>query len=221
MSASLEEILHGVRKRREERAHEKRRDEAAVAIQALIRGWLTRRRVTRRLLTEFDDFFPAVGDDGTSEVRIELRGCFQVYSVASRFLARLKDDDAHHRERLERLCRYLVASLESDSPKTSYIGVALNKEHSLSWIKHVKLLLHKCCVCMEMLKPEKHSESISLALYLHTLVAFTCPNNWAILRNKALAGLKPGMQQLCSNILGGLIQKGFFISLRVSINNTL
>ncbi|GAB0093851.1 ubiquitin-protein ligase E3B [Sergentomyia squamirostris] len=214
MSSSLEEILHGVRKRREERAHEKRKDEAAVTIQAQIRGWLTRRRVTRILLTEFDELFPPFVEDGAPEARIELRGCFQVYSVASRFLGRFVDDDPDHRERLERLCRYLVASLESDSPKISYIGVALNKEYSLTWIKHVKLLLHKCCICMEILKPEKHSESISLALYLHTLVAFTCPNNWAILRNKALSGLKPGMQQLCSNILGGLIQKGFFLSLR-------
>ncbi|XP_059616047.1 ubiquitin-protein ligase E3B [Phlebotomus argentipes] len=207
MSVSLEEILHGVRKRREERAHEKKRDEAAVVIQALIRGWLTRRRLTRGLFIEFDDLL-------TEDPILELRGCFQVYSVASRFLTRLNEHDPDHRDRLERLCRYLVASLDSDSPKTSYIGVALNKEYSLSWIKHLKLLLHKCCVCMEMLKPEKHSESISLALYLHTLVAFTSPNNWTLLRNKALAGLKPGMQQLCNNILGGLIQKGFFVSLR-------
>jgi hypothetical protein len=44
------------------------------------------------------------------------------------------------RERLERLLKYIVASLDLDSPKTSYIGVFLIKEHSLAWIAHVKQL---------------------------------------------------------------------------------
>jgi hypothetical protein len=44
------------------------------------------------------------------------------------------------RERLERLLKYIVASLDLDSPKTSYIGVFLTKEHSLAWIAHVKQL---------------------------------------------------------------------------------
>jgi hypothetical protein len=44
------------------------------------------------------------------------------------------------RERLERLLKYIVASLDLDSPKTSYIGVFLLKEHSLAWIAHIKQL---------------------------------------------------------------------------------
>ena len=44
------------------------------------------------------------------------------------------------RERLERLLKYVVASLDLDSPKTSYIGVFLLKDHSLAWIAHVKQL---------------------------------------------------------------------------------
>lgn len=62
---------------------------------------------------------------------------------------------------------------------------------------------------------ETHSESITLALYLHTLVSFTSPNTWTLLKARNLAALKPGMSQLCSNILGHLVQKGFFITLRV------
>lgn len=62
---------------------------------------------------------------------------------------------------------------------------------------------------------EIHSESLTLALYLHTLVSFTSPNTWSILKTKSLNGLKPGMSQLCSNILGALVQKGFFIHLKV------
>lgn len=68
---------------------------------------------------------------------------------------------------------------------------------------------------------ETHAESITLALYLHTLVSFTSPNTWALLKQKNLAPLKPGMIQLCSNIMGSLVQKGFFLSLRVSRVNFL
>jgi hypothetical protein len=79
----------------------------------------------------------------------------------------------------------------------------------------MKKLLYKCCVVLEQLKPETHADSLSLALILHTLVAYTSPNSWAILKSKQLAGLKPGMQQICSNILGDLILKGFYLTLRV------
>lgn len=147
---------------------------------------------------------------------LELKSSVDVYCVASRFVSRFDENSSEHADRLEKLCRYLIASLNSENPKTSYIGVALNKELSIPWIRHVKLLLYLCCECMKKLKPENHSESISLALYLHTLVAFTSPNTWALLRAKNLAALKPGMAQLCSNIMGGLVQKGFFQSLRVS-----
>lgn len=125
------------------------------------------------------------------------------------------------RDRLENLCRYLLASIESESPKLSYIGVALNKDNSLSWIRHIKQLLFKCCCLMDTLKPETHRDSISLALVLRILVAFTCPNSWAILRSKQLSAMKPAMQQICNNVLGFLIQKGFFLSLRVSHNRPL
>jgi ubiquitin-protein ligase E3 B len=125
-------------------------------------------------------------------------------------------DTEESRDRLENLCRYLLASIESESPKLSYIGVALNKVYSLSWIRHMKQLLYKCCALMDTLKPETHRDSISLALMLRTLVAFTCPNSWAILKNKQLSAMKPAMQQICNNILGFLIQKGFFLTLRVS-----
>lgn len=75
-------------------------------------------------------------------------------------------------------------------------------------IKHLSILFF-------FVQTETHSQSLTLALYLHTLVSFTSPNTWAILKTKSLATLKPGMQQLCSNILGALVQKGFYLSLRV------
>lgn len=144
----------------------------------------------------------------------ELKSCVDIYHTSSRFLVQFVKAKQLYYDRLERLCRYLIASLDSESPKTSYIGVALNKDVSIAWIRHIKLLLYECCQRMQTLKPENHSESISLALYLHTLIAFTSPNTWALLKAKNLSSLKPGMSQLCSNIMGVLVQKGFFQALR-------
>lgn len=89
---------------------------------------------------------------------IELKPCNEVYYAASRFISLFKENSAAHSQRLERLCRYFVASLDSESPKLSYIGVALNKELSISWIRHIKLFLYYCCVCMDKLKPGAYKD---------------------------------------------------------------
>lgn len=161
---------------------------------------------------EFDQLIPESLDISTNVT--ELKPCIDVYHASSRFLVQFVKAKHLYYDRLERLCRYLIASLESESPKTSFIGVALNKDLSIPWIRHIKLLLYECCEHMQKLKPENHSESVSLALYLHTLVAFTSPNTWALLKSKTLASFKTGMTQLCSNIMGVLVQKGFFQALR-------
>lgn len=114
-----------------------------------------------------------------------------------------------------------LASVDSEHVKLSYIAVALNKDHSLSWIRHMKQVLYICCTIIESLKPETHQDTVTLALMLRTLIAFTCPNGWGILKSKQLAPMKPAMQQICNNILGHLIQKGFFLTLRVRVNNLL
>lgn len=159
--------------------------------------------------------------EANGNAEIELKPSLQVYHAASHYLMvvwKTEKDCEDDRERIERLCRYLLASIESESAKLSYIGVALNKDHSLSWIRHMKQLLFKCCSIMDTLKPETHRDTISLALVLRFLVAFTCPNSWALLRSKQLSVMKPAMQQICNNILGFLIQKGFFLNLRVNDN---
>lgn len=165
----------------------------------------------------FDELLPPNVE--TNTVQVELKQSLDVYHASARFLSLFQEQNQEHCDRLERLCRYLIASLESDSPKTSYIGVALNKDLSLAWIRHIKMLLYYCCCCMRQLKPENHRESISLALYLRTLIAFTSTSSWALLKSKNLASLKAGMIQLCNNIMGGLVQKGFFQSLRVSMRS--
>jgi ubiquitin-protein ligase E3 B len=111
--------------------------------------------------------------------------------------------------------RYLVSSLESDSIKLSYIGVALNKEHAIAWISHVKDILWKCCYYLDELRPEFQADMRTILLYLHTLVAFTSTSTWVLLRAKHMEVLKPGLNQLCANMMGHLITKGFYVVLKV------
>ncbi|KAL1381557.1 hypothetical protein pipiens_003410 [Culex pipiens pipiens] len=211
----LEQTKAAREERERERAQEEQRDRSIVLMQKTVRGWLARTKFQRMILNDFDTLLPPVTNPSKD---IELKSALQIYQAASHFLLQWKDRDSSdcsaNQDRLERLCRYLIASLESDSPKTSYIGVALNKEHSLAWIRHIKKLLYRCCTAVERLRPESHTDSISLALYLHTLVAFTSTSSWVLLRNKSLVGLKAGMLQLCSNIMGELVQKGFYLTLR-------
>lgn len=92
-----------------------------------------------------------------TNTEIVLKPSVDVYHATSRFLSLFKEKSTAYSERLEHLCRYLLASLESENPKLSYIGVALNKDHSIAWIRHIKLLLYRCCTCMAQLKPGIYS----------------------------------------------------------------
>lgn len=148
--------------------------------------------------------------EGTKPVFIP---AIQVFHQVRHFLLIWRKE--RDRERLATLCRYLIATLESDSPKFSYVGVALNKDHVLQWIVHMNDILWKCCGCIADLKPELASDMKTILLYLHMLVSFTCINTWAILRSKGMEPLKPGMNQLCANLMGNLFHRGFYLTLKV------
>lgn len=101
------------------------------------------------------DCLLSLNDKDVANTEIVLKPSVDVYHATSRFLSLFKEKSTAYSERLEHLCRYLLASLESENPKLSYIGVALNKDLSIAWIRHIKLLLYRCCTCMEKLKPGK------------------------------------------------------------------
>lgn len=201
-------FLQQTKAAREERANEKIRREAATCIQALVKGWLTRIKFANTIRTQFDDNFqdekPA--DNETSDVK--LRPALHIYKVISRFLIVYKFEK--DQERVEKLCRYLVLSILSESPKFSYVGVALNKEHNILWISQIKTILHHCMTGLENLKPEIVSDNKSIVLRLHTLISFTSPKTWAILHLNGMEKLKTGMNQLCANIMGHLVSNGFY-----------
>lgn len=95
--------------------------------------------------------------------------------------------------------------------------MSLNKEYSLAWISHIKDVLWICCKYLDDLRPEFPMDMCTILLYLHTLVAFTSTNTWALLKAKHMEVLKPGMNQLCANVMGHLFTKGFYLALKVPL----
>ncbi|XP_066590975.1 ubiquitin-protein ligase E3B [Prorops nasuta] len=202
-------FLQQTKAAREERAYEKRREAAVTYIQTYVREWLARIRTTKRILEEFDTNFP----DDEVDSSIELKPALQVYTLVAKFLEIYKKQ--RDQDRVEKLCRYLVSTLSSESLKTSYVGIALNKDHYISWISQMKIVLLHCLTGLENLKPERISDHKSILLRLHTLVSFTSPGTWAIQRVKGMEKLKAGMNQLCANVMGHLVNNGFYPIMQV------
>ncbi|KAG7198940.1 hypothetical protein KM043_015752 [Ampulex compressa] len=199
-------FLQQTKAAREERAQEKRREAAITLIQAYGRGWFARRKLTKEILEEFDNNFLKDRD-------AELKPALDVYKIISRFLYVFKRE--RDQGRIENLCRYLVLTLESESPKISYVGVALNKDHYISWISQMKMVLHHCLIGLDNLKPELVSDHKSILLRLHTLVSFTSPGTWAVQKVRGMEKLKAGMNQLCANVMGHLVNCGFYPIMQV------
>lgn len=162
---------------------------------------------------EFDKTIPDIPEDTTTKPNYI--PAVDIYRQSYRLLLIWRKD--RDKERFLKLCRYLVSTLDLDSPKLSYVGMALNKEYVLRWISHMNELLWKCCEYIEDLKPEYASDMKSILLYLHVLVSFTSTNTWAVLKHKNMDILKSGMNQLCANLMGQLFHRGFYITLKVRI----
>lgn len=65
---------------------------------------------------------------------------------------------------------------------------------------------------------ENHADSVKLALFLHTLVVFTSPKSWGILKVKQFDKMQVTMHKVCCNILGNVVQNGFYKIMRVCIS---
>ncbi|XP_043650332.1 ubiquitin-protein ligase E3B isoform X1 [Drosophila teissieri] len=207
-------FLEQTKAAREERALEKRRELAAILLQSTLKGYAARRKYQKRIILDFDAMFTEHNDDKDAELELVASN---VYPVLRRYLTQIKLDksDVLARERLERICRYIIKAMETENTKLSYAALCLFKERSLPWIAHIKILLTNCLTLLPELKPENHADSLSLALFLHTLVVFTAPKSWAILRNAQFEKVQPAMQKICCNIQGHLVQHDFYKAMRL------
>ncbi|XP_050345337.1 ubiquitin-protein ligase E3B [Nymphalis io] len=211
---SKDTFLEQTKAAREERALEKKREQSAIKIQAIVRGWLAKQKFIKLILNEFDQLLPDLVSHSSQDEhqQPELVLALDVYRVACRLFLVFKNQ--RDRKRFEKLCKYIVQSLHSESVKISYVGVFLNKEYSLRWISHIKDLLYKCCQFLEELKPESPIDMQGILIHLHTLLAFTATNTWALTRLKNFEKLRGGMTQLCANVMGSLFHRGYYLTLK-------
>ncbi|XP_001354157.2 ubiquitin-protein ligase E3B [Drosophila pseudoobscura] len=207
-------FLEQTKAAREERALEKRRELAAILLQSTLKGYASRRKYQKRIINDFDAVFVPGQDEKDTELELT---AVNVYPLLRRYLTQIKLDKKNMkaRERLEIICRYVNKAMEAENTRLSYAALCLHKERSLPWIAHIKILLTNCLLLLPELKPENHADSLSLALFLHTLIVFTSPKSWAILRNATFGGLQPAMQKVCCNIQGHLVQHGFYKTMRL------
>lgn len=80
--------------------------------------------------SDFDQLFSSLSPQGSQDERqpqMELIPALDVYKVTCHLF--LIFDKQRDRKRFEKLCKYIVQSLHSDSVKLSYVGVFLNKEY--------------------------------------------------------------------------------------------
>ena len=180
---------------------EKARGEAVVIIQCAVRGWLARIRVRKKVAERFDAAFPPIEEGG--EVKIASTS-LELYRTARLTLA-FPGDVKGRVERLERMLRYIVASLDSDSPKISYIGVFLSKAHSVAWIAHVKQLTLEASRALAALTTESPTYHRRSAFLVLALISFTSTSTWALLKSPAMAALAPHMTSICKTVAGSLV----------------
>ncbi|PIK34771.1 hypothetical protein BSL78_28404, partial [Apostichopus japonicus] len=204
------QLLDKAKAAREERALTKKKEEAAVKIQALVRGFLSRRRFQHLMLQSLDKLLSDCGAEQTFP-KESLRPSLVFYAASQKFLfihrrQNIKDEE----KKVEQMCRYILTSMDSTDPKEWYVSVALSKDHLMGWIQQIKELIWLACQQMKKLKPENPSDAKLLSLYLHMLVKFTSTTTWKIVKVPGAEGLLPSLNQLCANIMGHLVSKGLY-----------
>ncbi|XP_069788822.1 ubiquitin-protein ligase E3B isoform X2 [Narcine bancroftii] len=210
---SKTQFLDKARAAREERKGQKERERATIQIQAVVRRYLCRCRLLKKIRLEIDNFFDI------NETCLSKRSALAIFKIARKllFVFHGKED----KERLQKLCRCILNSMEVDNePKVWYVSIALSKDLTLLWIKQVKDLLWLCCEFLKQLKPDVLQDSKFITLYLTMLITFTDTSNWKILRGKGEA-LRPAMNHICANIMGNLNQKGYYTVLQILLTNGL
>ena len=220
---SKEEVIAKTNAAREARQLARDREAAAVQLQKITRGWLTRLKIGNDVKEKLDSML----------ANPKNVNCIELYKSLRVYLLFCREESTYVEtefERLEKIARFLVLSLDNDNPKKSYVGVALNKEHALAWISHMKTLLGKLLniyfstiliillfskyfflnlgvFCSNITKTQLDSTpgQNQLSAWLGALVAFTATATWKVFQKPSFVGLKPGMEKLCQTFLAHLL----------------
>lgn len=210
--SSKSEFLDKARQAREERKGQKEKEKAATTIQALVRGFLCRCSLQKKIRKDVDEYFES------SETATSKRNALSIFRIARKLLFIYRQEDKH---RFEKLCRTILASMEVENePKVWYVSLALSKDLTIAWLKQIKDVLWTCSELLKHLKPDILQDNKIITLYLTMLVTFTDTSTWRIVRGKGEA-LRPALTRICENIMGHLNQKGFYSVLQILLTNGL
>ncbi|KAI0213900.1 Ubiquitin-protein ligase E3B [Lamellibrachia satsuma] len=232
--AKKEEFLNQAKVAREQRAQVKTTEHGIIKIQALIRRYLVRCRLHTEIWAEVDAMLQIPVDQET-EYKPTLKPATEVFKIIQKFLFLLrgKNDPQRYecmckyillsmnKQRYECMCKYILLSMNADNIKYSYVSLALSKDHVLAWIQQLKSVLLHCCSYFKILKPELPRDMKMITTCLHMLIMFTSAAKWKIVRGKAGELLRPGLNQLCNNVMGYLNTQGFYPALQILLTKGL
>jgi len=209
-SSRKNEFLAQTKAAREERLLAASRNTSAIMIQGLVRGWLARIRIRKMVEMEFEDIFPQL-EEASAGSQKKLKPAIEIYKAARKFMyfVGVKNVD-----QLEIMLRYIISSLDSESPKTSYIGVFLSKAHSVAWIEHIKHLCRAASKVLATMSNDHPAFTKKAAFFVLVLISFTSTNTWRILKTPALSALAPHMTSICQTVTGDLVQTGLMTNLK-------
>ncbi|RUS75046.1 hypothetical protein EGW08_017182, partial [Elysia chlorotica] len=209
VESDKQKFLDQAKAARQERAQDRHKEEAATLIQAIVRGFLTKRRIRKRIREELDTFLKIPnGQNDMAEYRPTLFSAVDTFHHTKKFLYFIDVKSEEDTKRFECLCRYILASMETTSIKHCYISVSFNKKLTVPWIAQLKNLLWTCCRYFYILKPENHSHLRRLMVFLRMMVTFTSHSNWVAFKDKT--AMHPGFVVLCNNVMADLHNRGLY-----------
>lgn len=114
-------------------------------------------------------------------------------------------------QQLECLCKHIVASLFSDDPNTSYIGVIILKpEMTAIWTRQITHITSIACTFLRHLKPEQSNHHSSIAVFLNVLVCFTSTPSWKVLKSPEYERYRHSLEQICHKVINQLVASGLY-----------
>jgi ubiquitin-protein ligase E3 B len=196
-----------------------------VSVQAVVRGFLVRRRLQNEIRKEFDDLMAELIDGGDDSV-VKYVDAIRIYELIRKLMFIF--DNNKDWKRFEKMCKYMIATMiladnhQTDPPdlderQISYVSVVFNKQMAVQWIQQLKTVLWKCCHYLKHLKPELPQDYKQIQLYLNMLITFTSTHSWVILKEcpQVYEPLRPVVNQLCNNVMNSLVSKGLYANLQI------
>ena len=207
--ASKEEIIAKTNAAREARKLARDREAAAIHVQKCVRGFLVRLRIGKEIRQNLD----------VKLLEDQPKNSLELYKSVRRYQSVCRPQIRHESEfdRLDRLARVLILSLDQEDPKKSYVGVALNKDHVQSWISHMKSLLATFCHNISLINPESSQGQKHLSSWLGALTAFTKTTAWKVFQKPEYSALAKGMEKLSQTFLTHLTSSASMMQIMKSI----